>query len=98
MSEDGELTPEIALSANIRALYPFVSLSGDANILVLPSFESASIATKLLETLGGAKLIGPILLGLEKNVQIIGMSATSTSLLNLTLFSALDLLEGTKKL
>ena len=51
--------------------YPFCRLSGPANVLIMPAFHSASISTKLLQELGGATVIGPILVGLDRPVQIV---------------------------
>ena len=57
-------------TARLMALYPFCRLSGPANVLVMPAFHSASISTKMLQELGGATVIGPLLVGLDKPVQI----------------------------
>ncbi len=51
--------------------YPFCRLSGPANVLVMPAFHSASISTKMLQELGGSTVIGPLLVGLNKPVQIV---------------------------
>ena len=61
---EGEMPPEVALDAANRANYPFSRLTADANILVMPAIHSASISAKLVQALGGATVIGPILLGL----------------------------------
>jgi malate dehydrogenase (oxaloacetate-decarboxylating)(NADP+) len=63
--------------------YPFNRLNEPANVLVMPAIHSASISTKMLEELGGATLIGPILVGLEHPVQIARIDATSTEVLNM---------------
>ena len=55
--------------------YPFCRLSGPANVLVMPAFHSASISTKMLQELGGATVIGPLLVGLDQPVQIVPLSA-----------------------
>ena len=70
------------------ALYPFCRLSGPANVLVMPAFHSASISTKMLQELGGVTVIGPLLIGLDKPVQIVSMSATDTDIVNLAAIAA----------
>ena len=67
---DGEMNVDVALSANMRELYPFSRLSDAANVLVMPALHSASIATSLLTTAGGATVIGPILTGIACPIQI----------------------------
>ena len=57
------------------AAYPFCRLSGPANVLVMPAFHSASISTKMLQELGGATVIGPLLVGLDRSVQIVPLGA-----------------------
>jgi len=73
---------DVALNRDAMRLYPFCRLSEPANILVMPAIHSASISTKLLEELGGATMIGPILVGLEHSVQIARIGATATEILN----------------
>jgi malate dehydrogenase (oxaloacetate-decarboxylating)(NADP+) len=63
---EGEMPPELALDPEKRANYPFMRLTDSANILVMPAIHSASIATKLVQSLGGATVIGPVLLGLSQ--------------------------------
>ncbi len=88
---DGEMTADVALNANKMAAYPFCRLSAPANILVMPGFASASIAIKMLQELGGVTVIGPLLVGLEKPVQIVPMNATSSELVNMAAIAAYDL-------
>ena len=68
---DGEMAADVALNPEMQAAYPFCRLSGPANVLVMPAFHSASISTKLLQELGGATVIGPLLVGLDRPVQIV---------------------------
>ncbi len=78
---DGEMSAEVALNGEMmRRLYPFCRLSGPANVLIMPGLHAADIAAKLLHTIGGASLIGPLLLGLEKPVEIVPMGATAGEL------------------
>ncbi len=70
---DGEMSADVALSKEAMALYPFCRLSGPANVLVMPAAHSASISTKMLQQLGGVAVVGPVLTGLSKPVQIASM-------------------------
>jgi len=80
---DGEMAADVALNMELREAYPFCRLSGPANVLVMPAFHSASIATKMLMELGGANVIGPILVGLDRSVQIVPLSANDAQLVNM---------------
>ena len=80
---DGEMAADVALNREAMKLYPFCRLKEPANVLVMPAIHSASISTKMMEELGGATLIGPILVGLEHSVQIARIGATATELLNM---------------
>jgi malate dehydrogenase (oxaloacetate-decarboxylating)(NADP+) len=88
---DGEMSADVALDhALMRQLYPFCRLSGPANILVMPSLNSANIAAKLSPHLGGATAVGPLLLGLARPVQIVNTGATVSDLVNLAAIAAHD--------
>ncbi len=80
---DGEMAADVALNPDLMAAYPFCRLSGPANVLVMPAFHSAAISTKMLQELGGATVIGPLLVGLDRSVQIVGLSATDSDLVNM---------------
>jgi len=67
---EGEMNVDVALNPNMRELYPFSRLSEAANVLVMPALHSSSIATSLLATAGGATVIGPVLTGISKPIQI----------------------------
>ena len=77
---DGEMAADVALDPDYMAQYPFCRLSGPANVLVTPSRDSASIATKMLKQLAGATLIGPVLVGMEQPVQICSMNSTAADI------------------
>jgi malate dehydrogenase (oxaloacetate-decarboxylating)(NADP+) len=77
------MAADVALNREAMKRYPFNRLSEPANVLIMPAIHSASISTKMLEELGGATLIGPILVGLEHPVQIARIGATSTEVLNM---------------
>jgi malate dehydrogenase (oxaloacetate-decarboxylating)(NADP+) len=85
---DGEMAADVALNAEKMALYPFCRLTGPANVLVMPAFHSASISTLMLQELGGATIIGPILTGLEKPVQIVRMGVRDTDIVNMAVLAA----------
>jgi malate dehydrogenase (oxaloacetate-decarboxylating)(NADP+) len=86
---DGEMGADVALNPEIMAQYPFCRLTGPANVLVMPAFHSAAIATKMLQELGGSTVIGPLLVGLDKPVQIVSMNAKDTDLLNMAALAAM---------
>ncbi len=88
---DGEMAADVALSREGLALYPFCRLTGPANVLVMPAAHSASISTKMLQQLGGVTVIGPLLAGLSKPVQIASMSATTSDIVNLAALAAYDI-------
>jgi malate dehydrogenase (oxaloacetate-decarboxylating)(NADP+) len=88
---DGEMTADVALNYDLMSdLYPFSRLTKEANLLIMPALNSANISTQLLKALGGGMVVGPILNGLEKSVQIIPMGSTVTDILNLAAFAASD--------
>jgi len=85
---DGEMAADVALNMELRDAYPFCRLSGPANVLIMPAFHSASISTKMLQQLGGATVIGPILVGLDRSVQIVPLSANDAQLVNMAALAA----------
>ena len=85
---DGEMAADIALNAELAAAYPFSRLSGPANVLIMPAFHSASISTKMLQELGGATVIGPLLVGLDRPVQIVQLGAKDSQLVNMAALAA----------
>ena len=91
---EGEMPPELALDPELRANYPFMRLTDSANILIMPAIHSASISTKLVQALGGATVIGPILLGMSKSVQICPLSASVSKILQMATMAAYDLAPG----
>jgi len=87
---DGEMTADVALNMDKMARYPFCRLTAPANILICPGLHSASIATKLLEEVGNCTVIGPILDGFEKSVQIVTMRSSINDILNMAAIAAVD--------
>ena len=87
---DGEMSADVALDAELQKLFPFCRLTGPANVLVMPGLHAANIASKLVQKLGGGTVIGPLLIGLEKPVQIVQLGATVSDMLNLAAFAAVE--------
>ena len=87
---EGDMNADIALNPSHSLLYPFSRLKGPANVLVMPAIHAASISTKLLESMSRATVIGPMLLGLEKPVQIASLGATVGDIVNLATIAAYD--------
>jgi malate dehydrogenase (oxaloacetate-decarboxylating)(NADP+) len=85
---DGEMAADVAMNPELQTAYPFCRLTGPANVLVMPAFHSASISTKLLQELGGSTVIGPILVGLDRPVQIVQLGAKDTNLVNMAALAA----------
>ena len=88
---EGEMPPDVALNPKQLANYPFARLSGPANILIMPGLQSAHISAKLLRELGGDAVIGPMLIGMEKPVQIAPMTSTASELVTLAVLAAGDI-------
>ncbi|WP_375589735.1 NADP-dependent malic enzyme [Hoeflea alexandrii] len=85
---DGEMAADVALNSKVMEQYPFCRLSGTANVLVMPAFHSASISTKMLQELGGSTVIGPLLVGLDKSIQIVSMGAKDSDIVNMAAIAA----------
>ncbi len=85
---DGDMQPDVALSEEYRDLYPFSEIVGNANILVMPGQHSAAIAYKIMKTLGGAKVIGPLLIGLGRAIEIVPLRSSTSEILNLASVAA----------
>ncbi|USU08696.1 NADP-dependent malic enzyme [Sphingomonadaceae bacterium OTU29MARTA1] len=85
---EGEMPPDVALNPKQMKNYPFARLSGPANILIMPGLQSAHISAKLLRELGGDNVIGPMLIGMEKPVQIAPMTSTASELVTLAVLAA----------
>jgi malate dehydrogenase (oxaloacetate-decarboxylating)(NADP+) len=85
---DGEMAADVALNSEVMEQYPFCRLSGTANVLVMPAFHSASISTKMLQELGGSTVIGPLLVGLDKSIQIVSLGAKDADIVNMAAIAA----------
>ena len=85
---DGEMQPDVALNPKYKETYPFSKIVGNANILIMPALHSAAISTKLMKTIGGAKIIGPLLIGLGLPIEIAPLRSSSNDILNLASVAA----------
>lgn len=88
---EGEMTVDVALNAKVQQGYPFSRLTGPANILVVPARHSASISVKLMQEMGDATVIGPILTGVDKPIQICSTVSTANDILNMAVLAACDI-------
>ena len=86
---EGEMTPDVALDAALRErYYPFSRLTGPANVLIMPGLHSAHITSRMLESMDVGTVLGPILMGLEKPVEIVHMNSTVGEIVNASAFAA----------
>ncbi|MFC3613482.1 NADP-dependent malic enzyme [Lutimaribacter marinistellae] len=88
---EGEMTVDVALNSRAQEAYPFSRLSGPANILIVPARHSASISVKLMQEMGGANVVGPILTGVGKPIQICSTVSTANDILNMAVLAASDI-------
>lgn len=87
---EGEMAVDVALNAEAQKAYPFSRLTGPANILIVPARHSASISVKLMQEMGGATVLGPILSGVDKPIQICSTTSTSNDILNMAVLASCD--------
>jgi malate dehydrogenase (oxaloacetate-decarboxylating)(NADP+) len=89
---EGEMNADIAVNPEmLQETYPFAQLDGPANILICPDLQSGNIAYKLLQTLGGAEAIGPILMGMKKPVHLLQIgSSAAKDVVNMTAYAVVD--------
>ncbi|MGC1488456.1 MAG: NADP-dependent malic enzyme [Albidovulum sp.] len=85
---EGEMTVDVALNPVQMAHYPFCRLTGPANVLVVPARHSASISVKLMQEMAGATVVGPILTGIDKPIQICSMGSGVNDILNMAVIAA----------
>jgi malate dehydrogenase (oxaloacetate-decarboxylating)(NADP+) len=85
---DGEMAVDVALDKDKLALYPFARITDTANVLIMPAIHSASISTKLLQQMGSASVMGPMLVGLERSVQIAPLGAKMSEIFNAAVVAA----------
>jgi malate dehydrogenase (oxaloacetate-decarboxylating)(NADP+) len=84
---EGEMSPDVALNPALGVRYPFSRLSGPANVLVMPGLQSANISAKMLKELGGGRMVGPLLVGMSKPVQIVPMTASAGEIVTMAVLS-----------
>jgi malate dehydrogenase (oxaloacetate-decarboxylating)(NADP+) len=94
---EGELAVDVALDPDHRTLYPFSRLTEPANVLIMPAIHSASIASKLLGAAGGATVIGPLLLGLSRSVQICRLGAPVSDIVTMAAAAAYRFSDATAR-
>jgi malate dehydrogenase (oxaloacetate-decarboxylating)(NADP+) len=85
---DGEMAVDVAMHDELMKLYPFCRLTGPANVLIMPALHSANIASTLIEELSDGSVVGPIFVGLDKQVQIINMNSKVSDILNAAALAA----------
>ena len=85
---DGDMQPDVSLNDEYSDLYPFSEIVGNANILIMPGQHSAAISYKIMKTLGGAKVIGPLLIGLGQAIEIAPLRSSASDILNLASIAA----------
>ncbi len=85
---DGEMQPDVALNPIYKETYPFSKIVGNANILIMPALHSAAISTKMMKVFGGAKLIGPLLIGLGLPIEVAPLRSSTSDILNLASVAA----------
>jgi len=85
---EGEMAPDAALNPTVMKNYPFCRLTAPANVLIMPGLQSANLSAKLLRELAGNATIGPMLLGMEKPVQVAPMTAIAPDVLTLAVLAA----------
>lgn len=90
---EGDMPPDVALNPALMKNYPFCRLSGPANVLVMPGLQSANLSAKLLRELGGDQVIGPMLLGMERQIQVATMASSTSDLVTLAVLAAAGVTE-----
>ena len=85
---DGDMQPDVALDEEYKNLYPFSKIVGNANILIMPGQHSAAISYKMMKTLGDAKVIGPLLIGLGLPIEIAPLRSSTSEIINLASIAA----------
>jgi malate dehydrogenase (oxaloacetate-decarboxylating)(NADP+) len=86
---EGEMTADMALDFDLlQRFYPFARLTGPANILIMPSLHAANIVSKMMRKMGADSVISPILIGMEKPVQILPLGANVNDILTAALLAA----------
>ena len=85
---DGDMQPDVALDEIYKELYPFSEIVGNANILIMPGLHSAAISFKTIKSMSRAKVIGPLLIGLDQPIEIAPLRSSTSDILNLASVAA----------
>jgi malate dehydrogenase (oxaloacetate-decarboxylating)(NADP+) len=85
---DGEMQANLALDEDARSMYPFSKLKGAANVLIFPNLDAGNAAYKLLQVTGHADVIGPMVLGLKKPVNVLQQGASVDAIVHMTAITA----------
>jgi malate dehydrogenase (oxaloacetate-decarboxylating)(NADP+) len=85
---DGDMQLDVALDEKYKELYPFSEIVGNANVLIMPGQHSAAITYKTMKTLGGSKVIGPLLVGLGQAIEIAPLRSSTNDIINLASVAA----------
>jgi malate dehydrogenase (oxaloacetate-decarboxylating)(NADP+) len=85
---DGDMQPDVALNDEYKELYPFSTIVGNANILIMPGQHSAAISYKMMKSLGDTRVIGPLLIGLGQPIEIAPLRSSSSEIINLASVAA----------
>ena len=85
---DGDMQPDVALNSEYKELYPFSSIVGNANILIMPGQHSAAISYKMMKSLGDISVIGPLLIGLGQPIEIAPLRSSTSEIINLASVAA----------
>ena len=94
LQADGEMQADTAVVERIlKKTYPFSRLRGAANVLIFPNLDAANIAYKLLDRVGGAQAIGPILVGMAQPVHVLQRGSEVNDIVNMAVIAAVDALE-----
>lgn len=94
---DGEMQVDMAVLPHVReSEYPFSSLKGMANVLIFPDLNSGNIAYKLMARIGGADVIGPVLMGMKRPVHVLQKGASVEDIINMTAIAAVEAETGRK--
>jgi malate dehydrogenase (oxaloacetate-decarboxylating)(NADP+) len=88
---EGEMGADVALNRELMGVYPFCRLTDSANVLVMPTLHSAAISTRVVQELGGATVIGPLIVGLEKPVQIVSLGAKDSDIVNMATLASFNI-------
>ena len=91
MEVEGEIHADAAVDGSIRKrVFPDSRLSGDANLLIMPSLDAANITYNMLKATGDGLSVGPMLIGMAKPVHIVTQAVTTRGLVNMTAYAVVD--------